>query len=105
MIEKTLQTTDGKLRVKIPDQLNELTLGQMMALQEKPELNDIEAISILSCIAVETLNNVKMLMTFKFLAMLYYPYRTRSNTSTIAKQHRKRLLLFWIMTVANQLPR
>lgn len=59
MIEKTLQTTDGKLQVKIPDQLTELSLGQMMALQEKPHLSDIEAISILSGITTDALNNVK----------------------------------------------
>jgi len=58
MIEKTLKTTEGKLRVKIPDQLNEVTLGQMMDLQQKPTLNDLEAISILSGISVDRLQNV-----------------------------------------------
>jgi hypothetical protein len=48
MIEKTLKTTTGKLHIKIPTQLSDVTLGQMMAMQAKPNLNDIEAISILS---------------------------------------------------------
>jgi hypothetical protein len=65
MIEKTLKTTTGKLRVQIPDQLNEVTLGQMMELQEKPGLNDIEAISILSGIPVEALNNVSDVACFQ----------------------------------------
>jgi hypothetical protein len=58
MIEKTIKTTSGKLRVKIPTQLDELTLGQMMALQENPEIKDIEAISILSGISLDDLHNV-----------------------------------------------
>jgi len=58
MIEKTLKTTEGKLRVKIPGGLNEVTLGQMMEIQEKPVLNDLEAISILSGLTVNRLQNV-----------------------------------------------
>ncbi|HWZ34611.1 MAG TPA: hypothetical protein VNW51_00550 [Mucilaginibacter sp.] len=58
MIEKTLKTTTGKLRVKIPTHLNEVTLGQMIAMQEKPLLSDLDAISILSGIAIEELKNV-----------------------------------------------
>ena len=59
MIEKTLNTTTGKLKIKIPTLLNEVTLGQMMQLQDKPGLNDLEAISILSGIELETLQNIK----------------------------------------------
>ena len=59
MIEKKIRTTQGKLRVKIPVQLSELTLGQMMALQENPGMNDLEAISILSGIPLTELNNVR----------------------------------------------
>jgi hypothetical protein len=58
MIEKTLKTIDGKLRVKIPTVLNEVTLGQMIEMQEKPNLNDLEAISILSGLPIEKLQNV-----------------------------------------------
>ena len=58
MIEKTLKTTEGKLLVKIPTALNEVTLGQMMEMQEKHYLNDMEAISILSGIPVKELHNV-----------------------------------------------
>ncbi|MFA6247284.1 MAG: hypothetical protein WC615_10100 [Mucilaginibacter sp.] len=59
MIEKTLITTHGKLRVKIPSQLNEVTLGQMMALQDTPELGDLDAISILSGVPVPELESVR----------------------------------------------
>jgi len=58
MIEKTLKTTSGKLRVSIPTQLNEVTLGQMMHLQQTSDLNDIDAISILSGIPVDQLKTV-----------------------------------------------
>jgi hypothetical protein len=58
MIEKTLKTTQGKLTVKIPTDLSEVTLGQMMELQDNPLLNDIGAISILSGIALDELQNV-----------------------------------------------
>lgn len=59
MIEKTLITTHGKLQVKIPSQLNEVTLGQMMALQDTPELGDLDAISILSGVPVPELQSVR----------------------------------------------
>ncbi|MBD1383999.1 hypothetical protein IDJ75_01825 [Mucilaginibacter rigui] len=58
MIEKTLKTTHGKLRVKIPSQLNEVTLGQMMALQDNTNLGDLDAISILSGVPVPDLQSV-----------------------------------------------
>ncbi|HWZ15702.1 MAG TPA: hypothetical protein VNW95_10745 [Mucilaginibacter sp.] len=58
MIEKTLKTISGKLKIKIPSSLNEVTLGQMIELQEKENLNDLEAISILSGIPINQLNNV-----------------------------------------------
>ncbi|MEB0249620.1 MULTISPECIES: hypothetical protein [unclassified Mucilaginibacter] len=59
MIEKTLITTHGKLRVAIPSQLNEVTLGQMMALQDNPNLGDLDAISILSGVPVADLKTVR----------------------------------------------
>jgi hypothetical protein len=58
MIEKTLKTISGKLKIKISSSLNEVTLGQMIELQEKENLNDLEAISILSGIHINELNNV-----------------------------------------------
>jgi hypothetical protein len=58
MIEKTFKTMDGNLRVRIPTILNEITLGQMIGMQEKHYLNDLDAISILSGIPKEELNNV-----------------------------------------------
>jgi hypothetical protein len=59
MIEKTLKTATGKLKIKIPTLLNEVTIGQMMQLQDKPGLNDLEAISILSGIELTALQNIK----------------------------------------------
>ena len=59
MIERILITTHGKLRVKIPSQLDEVTLGQMMALQDSSELGDLDAISILSGVPVAKLQSVK----------------------------------------------
>jgi hypothetical protein len=59
MIEKTLKTTGGKIQVRIPTLLDELTLGQMMAMQEKHYLDDLDAISILSGISKDELYSVK----------------------------------------------
>jgi hypothetical protein len=64
MIEKMLRTTDGKIRVRIPTVLNEITLGQMMAMQEKQYLDDLDAISILSGLSKEELYNVKNIEDF-----------------------------------------
>jgi len=58
MIEKTLKTITGRLKIKIPTLLSEVTLGQMMQLQENADLNDLEAISILSGIEVAALQNI-----------------------------------------------
>jgi hypothetical protein len=58
MIEQNLKTTQGKLRVSMPTQLSEVTLGQMMQLQESADLKDLDAISILSGVPVTDLQNV-----------------------------------------------
>jgi len=55
----------GKLRIKIPSQLNEITLGQMIEIQENPMLNDIGAISILSGISIDQLKNVSDISRFQ----------------------------------------
>ncbi|BAU52983.1 hypothetical protein MgSA37_01150 [Mucilaginibacter gotjawali] len=59
MIEKTIKTITGKISVKIPSVVNEITLGQLIEMQDKPELNDLEAISILSGIELDQLQNIK----------------------------------------------
>lgn len=59
MTERILKTTGGKLRIQMPTQLNEVTLGQMMDLQVCPDITDIEAIGILSGIPVTELQNIK----------------------------------------------
>lgn len=65
MVEKTLKTTKGKLRIKIPSQLNEVTLGQMIEIQDHPVLNDIGAISILSGLSIDKLQNVTNINDFQ----------------------------------------
>jgi hypothetical protein len=59
MVKKTVKTLDGKLSISMPSTINEITLGQVMELQENPLLNDLEAISILSGLTVSELQNVK----------------------------------------------
>jgi len=66
MIEKTLKTTEGKILVKIPTALSEVTLGQMMDMQEKHYLNDLDAISILSGIPMDELATVRNIEDFRF---------------------------------------
>src|SRR5437588_6423221 len=65
MIEKTLKTTDGKIRVRIPTVLNEITIGKMMAMQEKRQLDDMDAISILSGVPKEDLYTVRNINDFQ----------------------------------------
>ena len=48
-----------KITVHIPASLDEITLGQLMQMQEKPDLDDLDAISILSSIPREELLSVK----------------------------------------------
>ncbi len=59
MIQKTFTTTHGKLKVSIPTILDEVTLGQMMEMQERHYVDDLEAISILSGVPKEELYAVK----------------------------------------------
>jgi hypothetical protein len=48
MIEKTLKTKDGKIQVRMPTVIGEITLGQMMAIQERRFPDALDTISILS---------------------------------------------------------
>jgi hypothetical protein len=59
MIQKTLKTTTGKLCINMPEKLNEVTLGQLMTMQAAPELSDLQAISILSGVPLEELQNIR----------------------------------------------
>jgi hypothetical protein len=59
MIEKTLQTLTGKLKVSIPTTLHELQLGQLMAMQSAEKLDDLQAIHILSGVPLQDLKQVK----------------------------------------------
>lgn len=68
MIEKTLKTITGKLTVSVPGSLSEVTLGQMIDLQEKPDLSDLDAISILSGIPVSQLQTVRNADDFAIFA-------------------------------------
>ena len=90
MIEKTLTTIDGKLRVAIPSKLCDVTLGQMIAMQEKPQLNDIEAISILSGISTNHLYNVMNINDFQIFSdtilSLSYQIRHLYNSEVIPKE-------------------
>ena len=59
MIEKNIRSTSGKILLTIPTELHELTLGHLMALQEKEALDDLDAISILSGTPKCELQNIK----------------------------------------------
>ncbi len=59
MIEKRIRTTYGKIAVSIPSDLNEVTLGHLMALQEHELPDDLDAISILSGMPKSELQNIK----------------------------------------------
>ncbi|TWR25738.1 hypothetical protein FPZ43_15745 [Mucilaginibacter pallidiroseus] len=68
MIEKTLITTHGTLTISMPSRLDEITLGQMIELQETNDMSDLQAISILTGISVTDLQTVKSADDFLNLA-------------------------------------
>lgn len=55
MNKYTINTTEGLLTIKLPSSINEVTLGQMIELQENPELTDIGVIGVFSYVPLETL--------------------------------------------------
>lgn len=59
MINKTVKTHSGRLNITMPESLDEITLGQMIALQSADNLGDAEAISILSGIPADELKQIK----------------------------------------------
>jgi hypothetical protein len=69
MIERTFKTTGGSLRVRIPTLLSEITMGQIIEIQEKHFLKDLEAISILSGISSEDLCSVVNYNEFEVLGV------------------------------------
>lgn len=89
MIERTLKTITGKLTIAIPGNLTEVTLGQMIALQEKPELSDLDAISILSGIPVHELQSARNADDFATFAdavmSLSYQMKYLYNSDNIPK--------------------
>jgi len=90
MLQKTLKTLTGKLLIQIPSSLAEISLGQMMELQNEPDLSDIKAISILSGIAVEQLQNVKNADDFalfgEIILALSHEIKNLYNSDTIPKK-------------------
>lgn len=89
MIEKNLATGNGMLRVRIPSQLNELSLGQMIALQNEKELSDIQAISILSGVPANELmqitNGNDLLQFTDTILSLSHQIKNLYNSDTIPK--------------------
>jgi len=90
MIEQILKTTDGKIRVAIPGDISELTLRQLMQLQEEPELNDLKAISILSGISLQDLQNVTDINELHFFTdcifLLSHQLKNLHNEVALPKQ-------------------
>lgn len=59
MIEKKFKTLNGKLSLRIPTQLNEVTLGQLMEMQSRSAMTDLDAVSILSGVPMADLKNIR----------------------------------------------
>lgn len=58
MHTKTLKTFTGTLKISIPENLNELSLGKLIELSENPNRNDIHYMSILSGLPLIELANL-----------------------------------------------
>ena len=59
MFKKTVNTLAGKLSISIPSTIDEITIGQVIQMQERPLLTDLEALSILSGVPLAELQNIK----------------------------------------------
>ncbi|MCJ8208672.1 hypothetical protein MUY27_03065 [Mucilaginibacter sp. RS28] len=59
MIKQNIKTTLGSITLSVPDQLGEISLGQLIAMQAKENLSDMEAIEILSGTPLTELQNIK----------------------------------------------
>ncbi len=59
MFKKTINTLSGKLSISIPSTIQEITIGQVIEMQERPLLTDLEALSILSGAPLAELQNIK----------------------------------------------
>jgi len=59
MITKKIKTTTGHISLSMPERLAEVTLGQLMAMQQADNLSDLQAISILSGTPLSDLQNIK----------------------------------------------
>jgi hypothetical protein len=90
MIEKSLKTTKGKLLVKIPTYMSEVTLGQVIAIQKKQYLNDLDAISILSGIPMDELHRVTNVEDFQVFGesvlSLSYQIKYLYNSNAIPRR-------------------
>lgn len=58
MITKFIHTTTGKLRISIPESINELKVSQLLAIQECENITDVKVLSILSGVAEELIWNI-----------------------------------------------
>lgn len=91
MITKVLAHQTGKLKITIPTNLNELTLGTLIALQESQDMDDLDAISILSGISKDELKNLKNFTDvdvfsehiFSLSHQLKYTYNEKALPETI----------------------
>ncbi|MDT3405114.1 hypothetical protein [Mucilaginibacter terrae] len=59
MIQQTIKTLTGNLLISIPDNLHEISLKQLMAMQAAEKLSDLDAMSILSGIPLTELQQIK----------------------------------------------
>lgn len=59
MVTTTLKTTTGKINIRMPDKLGDVTLGQLIEMQAAKNLSDIQAVSILSGAPLQQLQNIQ----------------------------------------------
>jgi hypothetical protein len=66
MHTETLRTLTGKLKVTIPENLNELTVGQLIEIQSLENASDLKPLAILSGVPEDDLANISQLELDKF---------------------------------------
>jgi hypothetical protein len=58
MINKNVKSTNGRIHISMPERLEEVTLSQLIAVQQTENLSDLQAISILSGTSLSVLQNI-----------------------------------------------
>jgi hypothetical protein len=79
MIKKDFKTFDGKITISIPENLKELTIGQLAEMNEEPNRTTFRLISILSYVPENTLANLNCYLDLEALVPAFSSLLSQLN--------------------------